>query len=270
MFGAICGDYIGSPYERFNYRAKNFTLFKPNYGECRFTDDSILSIAIAHALMEDDADYSMYLRSYARRYPTAGYGGAFIGWVDDPHAGPYGSYGNGSAMRVSAVAYVKNTLDEVQAEAKRTAEVTHNHEEGIKGAQAVASCIFMARKKATKEEIKKYVEDNFKYDLNRKLDDIRPTYEFSATCPKSVPESIIAFLESTDYEDCIRNAISIGGDSDTIAAISGSIAEPFYGGVPYNISSVVLEALRKDAILYTEVERFMRQYSDVVHPFAAP
>jgi len=224
MLGAIIGDYIGSIYERFNRKSTEFPLFRD---DCRFTDDTILTLAVADAFM-NKKDYAATIAEYARKYPLAGYGGSFINWLDSPNLKPYNSWGNGSAMRVSSIGWLCNNYEEVLLEAKRSAEVTHNHPEGIKGAQAIAACVFWARTGYSKTQIRTDVYVNFGYDLNRTLDEIRPTYEFDVSCQGSVPEAIIAFLESDNFEDCIRKAISIGGDSDTIAAMAGGIAEAFY------------------------------------------
>jgi ADP-ribosylglycohydrolase len=242
MHGAVCGDVIGSVYELINIKHTEFPILRE---DCRFTDDTVLTIAVADAIM-NNLDYADTIRRYGREHPLAGYGSAFITWLDDPNAGPYNSWGNGSAMRVSAVAWLFDSMEEVLEHAKLTAEVTHNHPEGIKGAQAIASAVFMARQNGeTKASIKKYIEETFGYDLDRTIDEIRPTYEFSARCEDTVPEAIIAFLESTDYEDCIRKAISIGGDSDTIAAMAGSIAHPFHGKIPDEIVKGVSEIIHK-------------------------
>ena len=236
MYGAILGDIIGSPYEfDRGEKTKEFELFPP---EARFTDDTVMSIAVAEALIglgaEADeehvkADVVRFMRHWGRRYPLVGYGGIFRIWLvtDDPQ--PYGSYGNGSAMRVSSVGWLYDSLSRTREVARWTAEVTHNHPEGVKGAEAVASTIYFARMGYSKEDIKDYITQEFGYDLSRTLYEIRPTYCMDATCPGSVPEAIIAFLESTDLIDAIRNAVSLGGDTDTIACIAGSIAEAFYG-----------------------------------------
>jgi ADP-ribosylglycohydrolase len=255
MLGAICGDVIGSVYERFNYKGKDFPLFKEG---TRFTDDTVLTIAVADAIM-NNRDYAEVFREYARKHPLAGYGASFISWVDNSEMGPYNSWGNGSAMRVSSIGWLFNTLEEVESEAEKSASVTHNHPEGIKGAQAVASAIFMARSGNNKDEIKKYIERTFEYDLDRKLDDIRPIYEFDVSCQGSVPEAIIAFLESDDYESCVRGAVSIGGDSDTIAAMAGSIAEAYYGNIPKEILNQSLSLVFKDEKLQSIVEQFMNK-----------
>jgi len=231
MLGAICGDVIGSVYEMINVKHTEFPLFREI---SKYTDDTVLTIAVADVIM-NNRDYATVFREYARQHPLAGYGGAFIAWVDDPNAGPYNSWGNGSAMRVSPVAWLFNTKEEVLEHAKLSAEATHNHPEGVKGAQAIALAILMARQGFVKAEIKSEIESTFGYDLNRTIDGIRLHYEFDNSCAKTVPESIIAFLESDDYESAIRLAISIGGDSDTLAAMAGSIAEAYYGDIPTEI-----------------------------------
>lgn len=231
MLGAICGDIMGSKYERMNVKNTDFPTFSEG---CRYTDDTTLTIAVADAIM-NGKDYAETIREYAKEHPGVGYGKSFIKWCSDENSKPYNSWGNGSAMRVSPVGWLFNTLEEVEAEAEKTAVITHNHPEGIKGAQAIAAAVFLAKKGDTKEGIKKYIEDRFGYDLDRTIDEIRPIYEFDVSCQGSVPESIIAFLESTDYESCVRLGISIGGDSDTIAAMSGSIAEAYYKDIPKDI-----------------------------------
>ena len=236
MYGAILGDIIGSPFE-FDRgdKTKDFELF--SWG-CRFTDDSVMTIAVAEALMETgiNADEETIenavqnqMRKWGRRYPRAGYGGRFRQWLMADHPEPYGSYGNGSAMRVSAAGWLYPDLEQTRAAARATAKVTHNHPEGIKGAEATASAIYMARNGSSKEEIKEYIEREFHYDLSRTLDNIRTYYHHVESCQETVPEAIIAFLESKDFEDAIRNAVSLGGDTDTLGAITGSIAEAFYG-----------------------------------------
>lgn len=235
MYGAILGDIIGSPFE-FDRgdKTKDFELFTEG---CDFTDDSVMTLAVAAALMEAGPDaneeyiketliYSM--QEWGRDYPYAGYGGGFRRWLKSSNPKPYNSWGNGSAMRVSAAGWLYPTLERTREVAKYTAEVTHNHPEGVKGAEATASCIFLARNGATKEAIKKYVEDEFGYDLERTLDSIRPTYHHVESCQETVPEAIIAFLEAEDFEDAIRNAVSLGGDTDTLGAITGSIAEAYF------------------------------------------
>ncbi len=235
MFGAIAGDIIGSRFEHNNIVTKEFQLFDP---ACRFTDDTVHTVALAASLMSG-RPYVELLKEYFLAYPHAGYGSSFRIWARGSSLEPYNSYGNGSAMRVSPVGWFFDDLETVLAEARRSAEVTHSHPEGIKGAQAVAAAIFLARQKVEKAFICRYIERAFGYNLGRRLDDIRPGYGFDVTCQGSVPEAIIAFQESTGFEDAVRNAVSLGGDSDTIACIAGSIAEAFYGGVPPEIAERV-------------------------------
>lgn len=235
MYGAILGDIIGSPFE-FDRgdKTKDFKLFSRR---SHFTDDSVMTLAVCEALLKVGQDATVKeiedavissMQSWGRRYPHAGYGGYFRRWLTACHPEPYNSFGNGSAMRVSAAGWLYDSLEKTRTVAKATANVTHNHPEGIKGAEATASAIFMARNGSSKEEIKKYIENKFHYDLNRTLDEIRPSYHMDETCQKTVPEAIIAFLEATDFEDAIRNAVSLGGDTDTLGAITGSIAEAYY------------------------------------------
>ena len=235
MYGAILGDIIGSPFE-FDRgdKTKDFKLFSRR---SHFTDDSVMTLAVCEALLKVGQDATVKeiedavissMQSWGRRYPHAGYGGYFRRWLTACHPEPYNSFGNGSAMRVSAVGWLYDSLENTRTVAKATANVTHNHPEGIKGAEATASAIFMARNGSSKEEIKKYIENEFHYDLNRTLNEIRPDYHMDETCQKTVPEAIIAFLEAKDFEDAIRNAVSLGGDTDTLGAITGSIAEAYY------------------------------------------
>ena len=254
MIGAIAGDIIGSIYEWNNVRTTGFPLFSDH---CSFTDDTVLTVAVADSIIRDTG-YTEKLKEYYSYYPHAGYGGMFRRWAASADMGPYNSWGNGSAMRVSPVGFAFDTLDGVLEEAKRSAEVTHDHPEGIKGAQATASAIFLARTGKSKDEIGKYVEDTFKYDLGETIDEIRKYYTFDVSCQGSVPQAITAFLESNDFEDAIRKAVSIGGDSDTIACITGGIAQAFYGGVPDEIREKVLRIL--DARLSEVVHQFMDKY----------
>ena len=232
MLGAMIGDIVGSVYEWHNIKTKDFPLFSRR---CFFTDDTVLTAATAQAIIKG-VDYALVYQDFAQRYPGRGYGGNFGRWIwtEDPQ--PYNSWGNGSAMRVSPVGFAFNDIEGVLAEAKHSAEVTHNHPEGIKGAQSTALAIYMGKQGASKAEIREEVTERFGYHLDRTLDDIRPGYTFDVSCQGSVPEAFIAFLESSDYEDAVRNAISLGGDSDTIACITGGIAEAFYG-VPQDIAS---------------------------------
>ena len=233
LIGAICGDIMGSPYEFWRSRIKKYD-FNPFPPRARFTDDTVMSIAVADWIMHG-GDLSKVMQNWGHKYPNAGFGGMFIQWLKVEEPKPYNSFGNGSAMRVSPVGCAFDTLEETLQKAKESAEVTHNHPEGIKGAEATAASIFMARTGASKEEIKKYISETFGYDLNRTCDEIRPKYKFDATCQGSVPESIICFLESKDYEDCVRLAVSMGGDADTMGAIAGSIAAAFYNEIPETI-----------------------------------
>ena len=233
LMGAICGDIMGSPYEFWRARTKKYD-FNPFPPRAKFTDDTVMSVAVADWIMHG-GDLSRIMQKWGRQYPKAGFGGMFKKWLAEENPQPYNSFGNGSAMRVSAVGCAFETLEETLQKAKESAEATHNHPEGIKGAQATAAAIFLARTGANKEEIKKYISEKFCYDLNRTCDEIRPGYKFDVTCQGSVPESIRCFLESRDYEDCVRLAISMGGDADTMGAIAGSVAAAYYGEIPETI-----------------------------------
>ena len=224
MIGALAGDIIGSVYERFPLKTTTFPLF---HSHCRFTDDSVMTIAVADAILTG-AEYAASMKRWGRKYPDAGYGGSFFRWIFQDDARPYHSWGNGSAMRVSPVGWAFDTIDDVLREAENTAEVSHDHPEGIKGAQAVALAVFLARTGQTKDAIRHEISSRFGYHLDRTIDAIRPTYTFDVSCQGSVPEAMIAFLESSNYEDAVRKAVSLGGDSDTLACIAGSIAEAFY------------------------------------------
>ena len=256
MLGAITGDVIGSVYEHNNYRGTDFPLFRH---DSIFTDDSVLTAATAEVLLTK-GDYVETYRSYGRRYPGAGYGEMFHNWLHVRDPKPYNSFGNGSAMRVAPVGWAFETLDGVLAEAKRSAEVTHNHPEGIKGAQVTAAAVFSARTGANREEIRQLVGTLSDYNLDRSVDEIRAVYQYNETCQSTVPEAVIAFLESADFEDAIRKAISLGGDSDTLACITVGIAEAFYGGVPPSIATPVFDRLDQDLqqIVRTFDEEFMK------------
>lgn len=256
MLGAIIGDIVGSVYEWDNIKSKDFPFFSP---KCFFTDDTVMTLAIADGLMNGacSEDFVAAMKKFGHLYPDAGYGGRFFGWLFSQETAPYNSWGNGSAMRVSSVAWAFETLSEVEQTAEITAATTHNHPEGIKGAQATAAAVFLARIGKSKEEIKAYIENEYGYDLSRNLDEIRPAYRFNESCQKTVPEAIIAFLESRDFEDAIRNAISLGGDSDTLAAITGSIAEAAYG-IPESIRTAAFDYL--DQRLYDTYMRFVKKY----------
>ena len=254
MYGAILGDIIGSPYEfdRGN-KTKDFPLFS---GHSEFTDDTVMTIAVVDAFlpvqpgMDDDTIRQWVvtkMQKYGRMYPHAGYGGRFRRWFRDRHPQPYNSWGNGSAMRVSSVGWLYNDLETVRRMARLSADVTHNHPEGIKGAEAVASAVFLARTGSTKAEIKTYIEENFHYDLSRTCDEIRPDYYHVESCQETVPEAITAFLEGESFEDVIRTAVSLGGDCDTLTCIAGSMAEAFYG-VPEELKAECRKRLPEDLL----------------------
>jgi len=253
MIGAIAGDIIGSVYEWQNIKTKQFDLFRP---DCFFTDDTVLTVALAESILTG-ADYISLMKSYYRRYPGAGYGSYFHQWAQSSESHPYNSWGNGAAMRISAVGFAFNTLDEVLLRAAEYTAVTHNHTEGIKGAQATAAAIFLARTGSTKADIKQYIAATCGYDLSPSVDEIRPTYRFDESCQGTVPQAIVCFLESTSFEDAIRNAISLGGDSDTLACITGGISQAHYG-VPGPIVDRVMSILDDD--LRAVTARFMSSY----------
>jgi ADP-ribosylglycohydrolase len=257
MLGGIAGDVIGSVHEFIGTKTIDFPLFAQN---SRFTDDTVLAVAVADCLL-NGLDYVDTFHRYAAAYPKAGYGTRFGAWVRLGEREPYNSWGNGAAMRVPAVAYAFDSLTDVLVEAARSAAVTHNHSEGIKGAQATAAAVFMARTGRSKPDIRTSLERMFGYDLRRRLDDIRPTYAFDESCQGTVPPAIIAFLESNDFEDAVRKAISLGGDADTLACITGAVAEAHYGGVPGPIAARTLEAL--DDRLRSVVDRFRTRYGPI-------
>lgn len=262
MLGAIIGDIVGSRFEVYNHRSKEFELFT---SECRATDDSMMTLAVGKALLETEKamkekkdsgkqyDYTTLerltiksMQAIGRKYPDRGYGNMFLQWIwnDDPE--PYYSFGNGAAMRISPVAYVANNKDELYRLSETVTSVTHNHPEGVKGAEAAALAIYLSRLQTSKRNIYREISKRY-YNIDFKLEDIRDTYQFNATCQGSVPQAIVAFLQSTSFEDAIRNAISIGGDSDTIAAITGSIAEAHYG-IPTYLEEKALEYLEPDLL----------------------
>lgn len=250
MLGAIAGDIFGAAYEFHSITVDTFDLFD----EARyFTDDTVLTVATAAALL-GDGDYAAAYRAWGLRYPGRGYGGQFRYWLGGAIAGPYGSYGNGSAMRVSPVAWWLDSLDEVLAEAARSAAVTHDHPEGVKGAQAVAAAVFLARTGADKATIRAELAGRFGYALDRSVAAIRPGYGFDETCQGSVPEALVAFFDGDDLEQVIKLAISLGGDADTQAAIAGGVAEAFWGGLPPHIEAEVRRVL--DEPLLEVVDRF--------------
>lgn len=246
IIGAIAGDVIGSAYEFNPTRDHDFELFTP---KSSFTDDTVLTMA--NALWLIDGEQHTHERlveimlDLCRRYPNRGYGGRFANWICDKDPQPYNSYGNGSAMRVSPVGYYAQTLEEALALAKVSAEVTHNHPEGIKGAQATAAAIFLARRGKSKQDIRDYVAQTFDYDLSRTLDEIRPTFTFDETCQRTVPEAITCFMEGKDYEDVVRLSVALAGDADTIAAIAGSISSAV-DEVPNGITQQVIALLSEE------------------------
>lgn len=241
MFGAICGDVIGSVYEWVRTKEVDFPLFSE---KTDFTDDTVLTVATAEAVMTG-RPYAEVYQEYARNHPNRGYGGRFRIWIKLADPKPYDSFGNGSAMRVSPVGWAYKSLRETEMAALESAWVTHNHPEGVKGAIATALAMYSARQGVTKEEIREYIGNVTGYNLKRTVDEIRPSYTFNETCQETVPQAIIAFLDSTDYENAIRLAISLGGDSDTLACITGGIAEAFYGpdSIPADIRTRVRELL---------------------------
>lgn len=259
MIGAILGDIIGSPYEfdRGN-KSKDFPLFSK---KSTYTDDTVMTLAVCMAFLdaqsnaEDDwilKNLADRMRQFGKMYPNAGYGIRFSRWLRNPNSQAYNSLGNGSAMRVSSVAWLYNDMDAVRHAARLSAEVTHNHPEGIKGAEATASAIFLARTGHSKAEIKKYIECEFGYALNRTCDEIRPKYHHVETCMETVPEAITAFLEGDSFEDVIRTAVSLGGDCDTLTAIAGSIAEGYYG-VPDELKEECYNRLPKPLLKVLEI-----------------
>ena len=261
MTGAIAGDFIGSVYEFKPHRSKIFPLF---HRDCTWTDDTVLTAAVAHRVLVGGSyvdHFHDFFAEYPRAgYPNAGYGGSFLTWASSRDPEPYNSWGNGSAMRVSPVGIAFETYDEVLEQARASAVVTHDHPEGVRGAQAVAGAVFLARTGTDRDVIRERLEHDFGYDLSTPLDAIRDSYQFNESCQGSVPQSIRAFLESTDYEDAVRNAVSLGGDADTMACIAGSIAEAAYGGVPPEIARPVLATL--DSRLRDIVDRFYGRYAD--------
>jgi ADP-ribosylglycohydrolase len=255
MLGAIAGDVIGSVYEHRPTGSTEFPLISPS---SRFTDDTVLTVATAEAILRG-TDYESAYRSWASRYPDAGYGGTFRRWFIDPGMGAYGSWGNGSAMRVSPVGWAYDSAETVLREAAASASVTHNHEEGVRGAQSVALAVFLARSGATKDEIREEISDRCGYDLTRSMEAIRPGYRFEVSCQGSVPEAITAFLEASSVEGAVRLAISLGGDADTQAAIAGGIAEAFFGEVPAELATRVLERLPSEMRAVVDEFRLLYQ-----------
>jgi ADP-ribosylglycohydrolase len=254
VIGAIAGDIIGSVFEFRSTKSTDFPLFS---NSSTFTDDTILTVAVADCILHGK-QYASTLKEYGRKYPYGGYGGMFFEWLASDSFKPYNSYGNGSAMRVSPIGFAFDSLDDVLIEAEKSAAVTHNHPEGIKGAQAIASSIFLAKSGKSKEQIREYVENTFGYKLHQTIDEIRPGYRFDETCQGSVPQAIIAFLESNDYEDAVRKAVSLGGDSDTLACMTGGIAQAYYKQIPGYIIIEMRKLLDNDFL--TVVDEFNERY----------
>jgi len=254
MIGAIAGDIIGSVYEHQPIKHTRFPLFGPR---STFTDDTVLTLAVADAILRKTG-YAGSLKAFGRAYPAAGYGMSFKRWLDSQDEAPYNSWGNGSAMRVSPVGFAFDRVELVLSQARESAAATHNHPEGIKGAQAVALAVLMGRTGRSKTHIRRELTERFGYDLDRRLIDIRPTYRFDISCRGTVPEAVIAFLESNSFEEAVRNAISLGGDSDTLACICGGIAQAFYGQVPAHITREVRGRLPE--ALWAVVEEFNARF----------
>jgi ADP-ribosylglycohydrolase len=254
MLGAIAGDVIGSIYERDGIKTTDFPLFGPHN---RFTDDTVMTIAVAHAILEQ-TDYAAAMKQFGRRYPNAGYGSTFINWLFQAEVQPYNSWGNGSAMRVSSIGFAFDTVEQVLAEAERSATVSHNHPEGIKGAQATALAVFLARQGEDKAHLRREISRRFGYNLARTVEEIRPDYRFDVSCQGSVPEAMIAFLDSNNYEEAVRLAVSLGGDSDTLACIAGGIAQAYYQDLPPEIIETVRLGLPPDFL--SVVDRFNEKY----------
>lgn len=254
MLGAILGDVIGSVFEGSRLKITEFPLLSPKN---IYTDDTVLTVAVASAIL-DQGDYAGYFRKFGRRHPNRGYGGYFQRWLGDDSLGPYNSWGNGSAMRVCPIGWAFDAVEEVLGEAKRSADVTHNHPEGVRGAQAVALSVYLARCGAKKIEIRQEISTRFGYDLTRTADEVRSVYSFDVSCQGSVPESIICFLDSNDFESSVRLAISLGGDADTMACIAGGISEAYYGCLPKPAELSVRELLPMD--LLAVVDRFRARF----------
>ena len=254
MLGAIVGDVIGSVHEFRGTKTKDFPLFVPR---STFTDDTVLTVAIAEWILTGH-NLADLLHTYTEAYPERGYGLRFYHWATSRDREPYNSFGNGSAMRVSPVGFASQTLEEVLAWSKQSAEATHNHPEGIKGAQATATAVYLARRVHDRDQIRQALETQFGYDLSLRLEQIRPTYFFNETCQKTVPQALAAFFESVSFEDAIRNAISLGGDADTLACIAGGVAEAYYGGVPRELAAPVVAML--DRRLVAVIDQFRERF----------
>ena len=258
ILGGVVGDVVGSVFEFDNIKTTDFHLF---CDETTFTDDTVLSVATMDCIIKE-GNYNDFYREFGRNYPGRGYGTNFHAWLASEDPEPYNSWGNGSAMRAGPIGWAFDTIDEVLAEAEKSACVTHNHPEGVKGARATAAAVYLARTGKTKAEIRSYIEKNFGYDLSRELDEIRPGYQFNESCQETVPEAITAFLESDGFESAIRLAVSLGGDSDTLACITGSIAEAFYGEIPFYMIETTLKHLPPELI--DVITEFSERYRPVV------
>ena len=259
MLGAIVGDVLGSILEFRPVKTKDFELLN---SDCIFTDDTVMTVAVADSLM-NGTPYIESLQMWGNSYPTAGYGGMFSKWLQSDFPEPYNSFGNGSAMRSSSIGWLFDDQDSVLKEAEKSAEITHNHPEGIKGAQSVALGVMLGRQGNTKKEIKELLENLFEYDLSQSLDEIRPSYSHDVSCQGSVPQAIISFLESEDFEDAIRNAISLGGDADTQACIAGALAEGFYKKIPDRIEEFVLNKMTPD--IFSIINQFKNKIRIVLN-----
>jgi ADP-ribosylglycohydrolase len=258
MLGAIAGDVVGSLYEFDPIKTKDFTLFPSEPPRAFATDDSILTVVVADCLLHDKP-YVPAFHAAVETYPRATWGTGFRNWAVARRTQPYHSWGNGSAMRVSPVGWACHTVERVLAEAERSAAVTHDHPEGIRGAQATALAVFLARTGHDKSAIRDEITARFGYDLARSVDEVRPSYGFDESCQRTVPEALICFLDGADFEDTVRNAVSLGGDADTLACIAGAVAEAFWGGVPEPIAKAALDAL--PAALRPVVGEFMERHS---------
>lgn len=267
MLGAIIGDIVGSIYEFNNYRSKVFNFFSP---KCFFTDDSVMTFAVFEALSKCKGKYGKLesltvkeMQKYGKKYPNMSYGGRFALWLREKNPQPYNSFGNGSAMRISAVPYFASSLDEVKQLSRLVTIVSHNHEEGIKGAEATAVAVYLTLQGKNKEEIKKYIEENY-YNLNFDYEDLKKNYFFNETCQNTVPQAIYCFLISENFEDAIRTGVSIGGDTDTLCAITGAIAEAYYG-IDKTMKEKALSFLDKDLLKkYNEFEKLFKDKIKII------
>lgn len=260
MLGAIIGDVVGSRYEVFNAKTYDFNLYSKI---SRFTDDTALTIATIKCLLEENNDFGKYYRIYCLKNPIRGYGRKFLLWSLFNKKTPNNSFGNGSAMRVSPIAYISDNLEEVLKITEKSCVSTHNHLEAIKGSKAIVTCIFLARKNKSKKEIKSFIEKEYGYDLSKTIEEYHNKYKSDATCQNSVPQAIVAFLDSKDFISCLRNAIYIGGDSDTVACMACGIAEAFYNEIPNELVEFTLSKLKKEHI--TLLIQFYFKYAEDIN-----